>query len=300
VKRIFTFGCSLTSYEWPSWADALCLQYHLEEGCETYNYGSLGMGNEHVVQALAAADLKHKFTEDDIICVLWSSWLREDRIWNDKTWGHHGNVLNSKVSVTFAKDHFSLENYIMKNITAIHSANKAYNINFQGNTSQVDDVGTVVEGDDLLNTFNNMDHSSTANVAFSNADRAAFIKSNNNIDPVEIIRTYDGHPCPLEHLAYLKDKVLPELGIKHLNPKVEMWMQDWQNRFTKLNDNIGLIKNKPMATGAFYDTIAEFSELIMSETSSYQDRMEDLWETNKGGPTEKGIHSMLQRHLGQK
>jgi hypothetical protein len=55
-----------------------------------------------------------------------------------------------------------------------------------------------------------------------------------------------------------------------------------------------------MAEGAFYDTIAEFSELIMSETSSYQDRMEDLWETNKGGPTEEGIHSMLQRHLGQK
>ena len=298
MKRIFTFGCSITSYEWPSWADALCLHYYLEEGCKTYNYGSLGMGNEHVVQALAAADLKHKFTEDDIICVLWSSWLREDRIWNDRTWGHHGNVLNSKITPTFVKSYFSLENYVMKNITAIRSANKAYNINFQGNVAQVDDVGKVADGDALLNTFSMMDFKEH-NLAFTNDDREAYFKANDNLDPVELIRDHDGHPCPMEHLAYLENKVLPKLDIKHLNPKAAEWMQDWQDRFEKLNEDLRPIKTKTMAKNLFYDRLAEFYDLRRSETSSYQDSMEDLWETQKGGPTESGVLSMLQRYLGQ-
>lgn len=297
MKRIFTFGCSLTGYDWPSWADALCLHYHLEEGCETYNFGSKGMGNEHVVQALAAADLKYKITDDDIICVLWTSWTREDRIWADKTWGHHGNVLNSKLTPTFAESYFSLENYVMKNVTAIHSANKAYNINFQGNLAPVDGVGKVSKSDELLTTFNAMNG---PNLAFWNSDREEFIKANNNYDPVELIRYHDGHPCPLEHIAYLKNKVLPELNIKHLNPKVIIWMQDWQNRLIKLNEDLRPIKSKEMAEGLFYDRLAEFDRLSSSETSLYQKRMEDLWETEKGGPTEKGIHSMLQRYLGQK
>jgi hypothetical protein len=295
VRRIFTFGCSLTSYEWPTWADALCLHYHLEEGCKTYNYGSVGMGNEHVVQALAAADLKHTFTDDDIICVLWSSWSREDRIWEDRGWGHHGNVLNSKVSVTFAKDHFSLENYIMKNITAIHSANKAYNINFQGNIQQVDDVGTVAEGDGLLHTFlTSMDQT---NIAFTNADREAFCKANNDIDPMELIRFHDGHPSPAEHVSYLKSKVLPELGISSLNPKAELWMQDWTNRLLNLNLKLTGNADKEDASGIFWDTMGKWQKLRDSEMSSFQENYKDLWEARKMWSVESGVHSMLCRYL---
>mgnify|MGYP006088516175 FL=1 len=293
MRRIFTFGCSLTSYEWPTWADALCLHYHLEEGCKTYNYGSVGMGNEHVVQALAAADLKHTFTDDDIICVLWTSWSREDRIWEDRGWGHHGNVLNSKVSVTFAKDHFSLENYIMKNITAIHSANKAYNINFQGSVAQVDNIGMVSEGDGLLNTFTT--GQDLTNIAFTPADREAYIKANNNVDPIEMIRSHDGHPCPGEHVAYLKRTVLPELGISSLNPKAALWVQDWDNRLAKLNSNLIAVKNKKAEEGLFWDTMGTWHDLCNSEMSLYQDSAKDLWETWKDPSVEEGVHNMLKR-----
>jgi hypothetical protein len=293
MRRIFTFGCSLTAYEWPTWADALCLHYYLEDGCKTYNYGSTGMGNEHVVQALAAADLKHTFTDDDIICVLWSSWTREDRVWQDKAWGHYGNILNCPLTVSFGKDYFSLENYIMKNITAIHSANKAYNINFQGSVAQVDNVGMVSEGDGLLNTFTTgMDQT---NIAFTPADREAYIKANNNVDPIEMIRSHDGHPCPGEHVAYLKRTVLPELGISSLNPKAALWIQDWDNRLAKLNSNLIAVKNKKAEEGLFWDTMGTWHDLCNSEMSLYQDSEKDLWETWKDPSVEEGVHNMLKR-----
>lgn len=65
-RRFFAFGCSYTDYNWATWADGMC--YDLDrQGWETYNYGNSGMGNEHILNSLVAADLKHQFTDDDVI-----------------------------------------------------------------------------------------------------------------------------------------------------------------------------------------------------------------------------------------
>ncbi len=75
-NRIFTFGCSYTSFMWPTWADIiaddLCLPLQ--------NWGIAGIGNVAIVSRMLECDLKNKFTDSDLILVNWSSWHREDRV----------------------------------------------------------------------------------------------------------------------------------------------------------------------------------------------------------------------------
>lgn len=296
MRRIFTFGCSMTEYQWPTWADILCYHYNQEEGAEAYNYASCGMGNEHILQALTAADLKHTFTNDDIICVLWSSWIREDRLWQDKRWGKQGSILNcTEPKLTqFVDNYFSLENYIMKNITAIHTVNKAYNINFQDHIFQCEEPLMNPEADKLLRSFY---HDMPGGAAFTNKDVAEYIKGNGGVDGQSLIREVDGHPSPAEHLIYLENNVLPALGISQLNTKAAEWVDIWDKRITLANKQIMSTSSHSHENGVF-EARGAWSEMIKSETNSWMSRWEDLWDTqflNSVG-SEEGVYNMLQRY----
>jgi hypothetical protein len=88
-KRFFAFGCSFTWYHWPTWADAIA-----REIPETYNYGRPASGNFYIFASIIEANIKHKFNEDDLIIVMWSSIDREDRYINNK-WEAKGSVYHS-------------------------------------------------------------------------------------------------------------------------------------------------------------------------------------------------------------
>jgi len=295
MRRIFTFGCSMTEYQWPTWADMLCYHYNQEEGAETYNYANCGMGNEHVVQALTAADLKHTFTDDDIICVLWSSWLREDRLWQDKRWGKNGSILNTPTTQPFgefANNYFSLENYIMKNITNIHTANKAFKITYQDHIFQCEEPLMSEEADKLLHSFY---FDMPGGAAFTKEDVAEYIKGNGGVDGQSIIREVDGHPSPAEHLLYLENKVLPALGISQLNTKAAEWVDIWDKRITLANKQIIAASGHPV-DDAVFNARGTWSEMITNETSTWMDRWEDLWDTQflHSVGSEEGVYKMLQ------
>lgn len=90
-KRLFTFGCSMTRYRWPTWADILS-----QEIPEFHNYGQSGGGNLYIANSLIEANFKHKFTEDDLVIVMWSSTTREDRYINHR-WETPGNIYTQGV-----------------------------------------------------------------------------------------------------------------------------------------------------------------------------------------------------------
>jgi len=73
-KRFFAFGCSMTSYGWPTWADIIA-----QEIPEYHNYAQSGGGNLFISCQVTEADLKHNFTDGDLIMIMWSSVAREDR-----------------------------------------------------------------------------------------------------------------------------------------------------------------------------------------------------------------------------
>lgn len=85
-KRFFAFGCSITRYGWPTWADMI--------GQEIPNYinaGRPGAGNLYISSQIAEANQRYKFNEDDLVIVMWSTCTREDRYMIDR-WVCPGNI----------------------------------------------------------------------------------------------------------------------------------------------------------------------------------------------------------------
>jgi hypothetical protein len=85
-KRFFAFGCSMTSYGWPTWADIVA-----QEIPESYNYAQSGGGNLFISCQVTEANLRHKFTDSDLVMVMWSSTAREDR-YIKGNWLTPGNI----------------------------------------------------------------------------------------------------------------------------------------------------------------------------------------------------------------
>jgi len=101
MKRLFTFGCSYTSYSWPTWANLLSIDCD-----EFYNWGLAGLGNRAIAERVIEAHQRHTFTKDDVIIIQWSSHLRNDwyhehslpeRRSNWKTAGSIFNYLNQSI-----------------------------------------------------------------------------------------------------------------------------------------------------------------------------------------------------------
>lgn len=78
-KRFFSFGCSFTHYLWPTWADIIGQEIPYYE-----NWGMGGAGNQFIFNSIIECNLRHQFTEDDLVIVMWTSCSREDRYVNDQ------------------------------------------------------------------------------------------------------------------------------------------------------------------------------------------------------------------------
>lgn len=97
MARLFTFGCSYSSYCWPTYANLLSLEY---DNKGDGNWAMSGLGNRAIAERLAEAHAKHRFTKDDTIIVQWSSHIRHD--WWHQTslpdrmvgWKTYGSIFN--------------------------------------------------------------------------------------------------------------------------------------------------------------------------------------------------------------
>ena len=95
MKRLFTFGCSYTSYSWPTWANMLEYDFDTVE-----NWALSGIGNRAIAERVAECNAKHHFNKDDVVIVQWSSHLRNDW-WHQETmpertlgWKTYGSIFN--------------------------------------------------------------------------------------------------------------------------------------------------------------------------------------------------------------
>lgn len=123
-SRCFTFGCSITSYKWPTWADVL----HHQLDIPVFNYGQAGLGNVGIAHKMLQADITHQFNDNDLILVMWTHWSREDRF-IDGQWQAHGNIFkNDFYDHGFIKKYWDWDNDVIKNATAIITANRCFNI----------------------------------------------------------------------------------------------------------------------------------------------------------------------------
>lgn len=113
-NRFFAFGCSMTSYGWPTWADIIA-----QEIPESYNYGQSGGGNLFISCQVTEASLRYKFQKTDLVMIMWSSVAREDRYLNC-TWLTPGNIYTQNYYDEKFVEKFSDElGYLLRDINLI-------------------------------------------------------------------------------------------------------------------------------------------------------------------------------------
>jgi hypothetical protein len=228
-KRIFTFGCSFTRFSWPTWADITAWDLNIP----IQNWGLSGIGNVGIFHRMVECDLRNKFDKDDLIMVLWSHWHREDRY--IRHWQTHGNIFHEEFyDSNFIKKYWSLENDIVKNSTAIISANKMFNINFQSNITPL--LKFESNARDLTQKENNMFQFYKQFIPFDT------VFNYNNHEAFDHYK-YDDHPTVLQHLNFLTDTVYPALNLKIKRPIINLC----NNIHQDIIDKCPLPKDKDLA-----------------------------------------------------
>lgn len=113
-KRFFAFGCSLTKYYWPTWADIIA-----KEIPESYNYGQSGGGNLFIASQITEANIRYKFNDNDLVMVMWSSISREDR-WIKGKWLTPGNIYTQDFyDEKFVQNFSDSKGYLIRDLSLI-------------------------------------------------------------------------------------------------------------------------------------------------------------------------------------
>lgn len=116
IKRVFVFGCSFTGYKWPTWADVLKTQ---APNAEYYNVGRSGAGNTYIASNYSAYDKKYKFNEFDLILVMWSTFMREDK-YIKKCWITPGNIFTQGIyPEEYVEKYSDTRGYLIRDLALI-------------------------------------------------------------------------------------------------------------------------------------------------------------------------------------
>jgi hypothetical protein len=111
MSRVFTFGCSFTDYNWPTWADMILYKN------KGINYGICGGGFEQIMNSLIQCDIDFKLKESDHVVIVYPNLLRWDMPFYPRMLCL-GNALTSPW-----KDHldkmYSIEGLTYKNLNLI-------------------------------------------------------------------------------------------------------------------------------------------------------------------------------------
>jgi hypothetical protein len=103
--RLFTFGCSMTQYNWPTWADLAGSQWE-----EFQNLGEPGAGNHFIFYSVIECDIVNKFTSNDTVVIMWSGPARHD-FYSGNRWGHVSNIFNTDNNIAHCPDGYWLDTF---------------------------------------------------------------------------------------------------------------------------------------------------------------------------------------------
>ena len=242
TKRVFTYGCSVTQHIWPTWADIVLHSARIN--CySVFNAGRSGIGNTGIKRSVIQTHEKYSITEEDTLLVMWTSWLREDRLTqydtlrnpkdvepnNYVTHTRCGNVLNTPFYTDrFIRDYFNLDHYIINSISEISMVRKAFRLAYEGHIA----IGEGIKDAHSRNAFDN---------SLTKGVYAAFNSDLHMPNPYTVndvgskypeyapYYQYDGHPVPAHALDYVLQYVEPHLPFSILRETIE-WVDQW-NRF---------------------------------------------------------------------
>jgi hypothetical protein len=118
LKRFFSFGCSFTSYHWPTWADIAGRNFDVFE-----NWGGPGGGNAFIFYSLCEAIKRNSIGANDTVAIMWTSISREDRWTHSDGWLTVGSIYNQQIyDKEFVKKYADPTGYLLRDLALISAA----------------------------------------------------------------------------------------------------------------------------------------------------------------------------------
>ena len=211
MKRLFTFGCSMTRYIWPTWADMLGQKYdHFE------NWGNSGIGNRAILERLTECVINNNITADDTIIVQWTEFHRFDihlpRPLLPEGWGQAGNLLHRN-DIQWIKDCWDERSYMMHTLNFINLGVKLLSsLPCKWYMTTINDLHEVTKHYLEFTNYNEVFYHKNFLPPMSNFfDQYDFPKKKLIND--KGILDDDEHPPPIGHYGWVVENLSPILGI---------------------------------------------------------------------------------------
>ena len=222
-KRLFTFGCSFTSWKWPTWNDYIGLNFD-----EYYSLGCGGADNKNILYRLLQADRKYKFTSNDCVMVMFTSFNRLSYV--DKH--HHihniGDIVDHNVKAHPIGKNYNFATAVYDSCIAIQSIEsilKSKNIKYKFLQSMKHDF----YNDDFKMSGDVKEDLDYCLDLFKYPVMENWVYENYDFDKEKIIwqdeGSRDGHPTMKHHFdfveeffpQYITDKVIEYYDIQQEN-----------------------------------------------------------------------------------
>ena len=248
MKRIFTFGCSFTSFRWPTWADIL-INHFENNGLIGVNLGKHAASNQYAFIKFMEMNAKFHFNKDDLIIFCWTSICREDRYISDKGWVTTGNILTQNVyPKEFNEKWVDPVHYYFRDcamISVIKTILESIKCNYH--------FFSMNRLDEDENDFNKLTHETNKVIEYYGDEMKMhsmpvmdFMKQNlKRIGPkvfnVQDKKIYnEEHPTPKEHFSYLNEFILPKFNID-LHPKTIEFVDKWIKKIDLSDEPIDML-----------------------------------------------------------
>jgi len=244
-KRFFAFGCSFTKYCWPSWADLLSKEM---TDAEYFNCGLNGSGNQLISYRIAEANTRYKFTDTDLVMVLWSTYYREDR-WVNGKWIAHGNIYNHHDGVydkTWIRKFADPKGYLIRDL-AIMELTRGYLKSLPCTSICLNSVPVTFEEHNVDKSFDKTDDALLIYKELIDGMHPTLLELEyNNVWSNEW--EHDQHPTTFRYFSYLKKiginlssdtekyalkKTKELLNCNNLNEAFELYRKEFN-----INDNL--------------------------------------------------------------
>ena len=233
-KRVFTFGCSFTSYYWPTWADVI---FRESPQAELYNFGRSGAGNLMITARIAEANNRYKFNETDLVLVMFTSPTREDRWTTKDGWIVLGNIYNQdRYSKEWVKEFADERGYLIRD-HALIDMSLTYLETIPCDSYCMPSCPLVINSEDSKR-FDAKLHGDVAELyseRMSRLPRSLYEFSYPKEYKSENLKFSDGHPTTMMYYLYLKN-----IGF-NLSDKTEQYAKESTEKLFKITERINCL-----------------------------------------------------------
>lgn len=262
-SRFFSFGCSYTQYNWPTWADIVGHQSNYFE-----NWGQSGAGNHFILNSVMECHQRNRINQDDLVIVMWTFPTREDRFVRGK-WLTPGNVYQHReYDETFTRKFSDPVGYMINTCNYMRGVYELLDktgcrfyflsvVDYRTNPPGFDPVEGGITRRQVLDVYQDVIncvlpsvHEIIYNFDWHKPIYGKLVSYPHKLYPMNVPKSQtapDNHPTPLQHMHYL-ESVVPELS---LNNDTREFAQQWDHKlFNPTDDELKRMQNFTLYSSA--------------------------------------------------